>query len=56
MGDVPLTKTAVVAWVFASRACAVKVNLADAADVVFGDIPLPCRDGVPLLDGDFHGY
>ena len=49
------TKTAVIAWVFASRTGAVKVNLADTTDIVFRYIPAPCRDGVPICDGDLHG-
>jgi hypothetical protein len=27
----------------------------DTADIVFRHVPSPCCDGVPLLDGDFHG-
>jgi hypothetical protein len=49
-----LTERAVIAGVFACRACAVKVDLADTADIVFWDIPPPGRDGVPLLDCDLH--
>ena len=49
-----LTEGAVIAGVFACWTCAVKVYLADTADIVFGDIPPPGRDGVPLLDRDLH--
>ncbi len=49
-----LTKTAVVAWVFASRTRPVEVHLADAANIVFGDVPPPRRDRVPLCDSDLH--
>lgn len=49
-----LTKAAVIARVFACWACAVKVDLADAADVVLGDIPPPRRDGVPAGNLDLH--
>lgn len=31
------------------------MHLADAADVVLGNVPLPCGDRVPFFDGDFHG-
>lgn len=31
------------------------MSLADATNVVLGNIPLPCGDGVPFFDGDFHG-
>lgn len=50
-----LTKATVVAGILARRTRPVKVHLTDTADVVLGDIPLPCGDGIPLLDGDFHG-
>jgi len=49
-----LTQAAVVARVFAGRTRPIKVDLADAADVVFRDVPSPGGDGVPLLDGDLH--
>lgn len=49
-----LTQAALVARIFASRACAIKVDLADAADIVFREIPSPSRDGVPLFDLDLH--
>lgn len=49
-----LTKATVVAGILARRTRPVKVHLTDTADVVFGDIPLPCGDGIPLFDGDFH--
>lgn len=50
------TEAAVIARILAGRARPVKVSLADAANVVFGNIPLPCSDGIPFLDGDFHCY
>lgn len=50
----PLTEAAVVAGVFASRASAVKMHLADTADVVLWEIPAPGRDRVPLRDLDLH--
>lgn len=49
-----LTQAAFVARIFASRTCAIKVDLADAADIVFREIPSPSRDGVPLFDFDLH--
>lgn len=48
------TKRAIVAGVFAGWACPIKVDLADATNIVFGNVPAPGRDGVPLLDLDFH--
>ena len=54
MSKFALTKAAVVAGILARRTRPVKVYLTDAADVVLGNIPLPCGDGIPLLDGDFH--
>ena len=50
-----LTEAAVVAGILARRTGPVEVDLADTADIVFGEIPSPRRDGVPLLDLDFHG-
>ena len=49
-----LTKGTIIAGVFTCRACPVKVDLADTADIVFGNIPPPGRDSIPLLDRDFH--
>lgn len=49
-----LTKATVVAGILARGTRPVKVHLTDTADVVLGDIPLPCGDGIPLFDGDFH--
>lgn len=49
-----LTQGTIVAWIFACRTCAIKMDLADAADVVFGNVPPPGRDGVPLFDLDLH--
>ena len=49
-----LTQGTVVAGIFASWACAVEMDLADAADIVFGYVPPPGRDGVPLFDLDLH--
>jgi hypothetical protein len=53
-GRQALTQGAIIARVFACWTCAVEVHLADTADVVFGDIPSPGRDGVPLFDPDLH--
>jgi hypothetical protein len=48
------TQTAVVARVFARRACSVKVDLADTAHVVLGYVPAPGGYRIPLLDRDLH--
>lgn len=31
------------------------MDLADAADIVFGNVPAPCCHSRPLLDLDLHG-
>ena len=49
-----LTEATVVSRILACWTCAIKLDLADTADVVFRQIPPPCRNGVPLFDGDFH--
>lgn len=49
------TETAVIAGVFAARTSAIKVDLADTADIVLGDIPPPGCDGVPSGNLDLHG-
>jgi hypothetical protein len=49
-----LTEAAVIAWVFARRTRAIKVDLADAAHIVFGYVPSPGSDGIPLRYLDFH--
>ena len=48
------TQTAVIAREFTRRTSAVEVNLADAADVVLGDIPAPSGDRIPIGDLNFH--
>lgn len=48
------TQAAVIAWVFACRACAVEMNLTDTADIIVGDVPSPCSYRVPLPDCDLH--
>lgn len=55
-GCVELTKDAVIAGIFAGRACVVKGVLADTAKIIFGKIPSPCRDRVPPLDLDLHRW
>lgn len=50
----PLTDAAVVAGISAGRTRPIEVDLANATDVVFGNVPPPGRDGVPLLDLDLH--
>ena len=49
------TQAALVSGISACWAGSVEMDLADAADIVFGDIPSPGRHGVPLLDRDLHG-
>ena len=49
------TEAAFISGKPAGWACAVEVDLADAADVVLGYVPSPGRHGVPLLDPDLHG-
>ena len=48
------TQATIIAWVFASRTCAIEMYLTDTADVVVGDVPSPCCDCVPLEDFGFH--
>lgn len=55
-GCVELTKDAVIAGIFAGRACVVKGVLADTAKIIFGKIPSPCRDPIPPLDLDLHRW
>ena len=49
-----LTQGTIVAGIFACWTCAIKMDLADPADIVFGNVPPPGRDGVPLFDLDLH--
>lgn len=49
-----LTQRAVVAWELALGAGAVVRIATDATHVVVRHIPPPGRDGVPLVDCDFH--
>jgi len=49
-----LTQTTVISWVFASRTCAIKVDLTDTANIVVRDIPSPGSHGVPFPDSDLH--
>lgn len=49
-----LTQTTVISWIFASRTCAIKVNLTDTANIVVWDIPSPGSHGVPFPDSDLH--
>lgn len=49
-----LTQWAVVAGVFACGTCPIKVDLTDATNIVFGNVPSPGRDRVPLFDLDLH--
>jgi hypothetical protein len=48
------TQTAVISGIFASRASAIEVYLADTTNIVVGDIPSPCSHRVPCLDSDLH--
>jgi hypothetical protein len=48
------TQAAVIAWVFACRACAIEMNLTDTADIIVGDVPSPCSYRMPLPDCDLH--
>jgi hypothetical protein len=48
------TKAAVIPRVFAAGARSVEVDLTNATNVVFGEVPSPGRHGVPLLDLDLH--
>lgn len=50
-----LTQSTIVPGILASRTGAVELDPTDAAHLVFGHVPSPRRDGVPLLDSDFHG-
>jgi hypothetical protein len=50
------TEAAVVAGVFTSWTGAVEVDLTDAADVVFRDIPAPSGNRVPFCDPDLHPW
>jgi hypothetical protein len=48
------TQDAIISGVFASRTCTIKVDLADTADVVVGDIPSPSSYRIPFPDLDLH--
>jgi hypothetical protein len=49
-----LTQDAIISGVFACWTCTIEVDLADAADVVVGNIPSPCSYGIPFPDLDLH--
>jgi hypothetical protein len=49
-----LTKGTFFPWISTLRTSAVVRIPTDSADVVFGHIPVPGRDGVPLFDNDAH--
>lgn len=49
-----LTEAAVIAGIFACWTRAIKLNLADATDIVFWEIPAPGCNGVPFLDENLH--
>lgn len=52
----PDEKCTVVSGILARRACRVELHAADSTQVVLGHVPAPGRNGVPLLDGDFHVF
>jgi len=54
MPTLPRKQAAVISRIFARRTGAVKVHLADAADVVLGDIPTPGGHRVPSSDLNLH--
>jgi hypothetical protein len=49
-----LTQRAFFSWISTLRASAVVGISTDSTDVVFGHVPVPGRDGIPLFDKDTH--
>jgi hypothetical protein len=49
-----LTQGTIISGVFACWTCTIEVDLADAADVVVGDIPLPNSYRIPCYELDLH--
>lgn len=49
-----LTHSAFIPGIFAGWTGSIKLNTADATDIVLWHVPAPCRDGIPLLDRDLH--
>ena len=52
---VSLTQSAVIAGVFAGRACTVELDSTYTTDIILWPIPSPRGHSVPFFDGDFHG-
>jgi hypothetical protein len=49
-----LTKATVVTGIFTGGTGSIEMNLADTTDIVFGKIPSPSRNSIPLRDLDLH--